>query len=161
MRHFTQGNPYSIRDNAVKAGTWFVDPEQTADWVIAFLVCPHCGAVSSLSCKEFQISREGVVNRAWACKQAIDSKRSCPFSEEITLDAWTGRETEKLYAIAHQAFSKGRWVPRIDYCHAMNEARARFIFFSGVRDASLVRGVTVGLAVGLWVDDAKGERLSA
>lgn len=161
MRHLSAGNPLSIRENKVKAGTWFVDPDNTADWVIAFLVCPHCGGVASLSCKEFQITKAGVVNRAWACKSPIGPGRFCPFEEEITLDDWPGRETEKLYAIAHQAFVGGRWIPRIDYCHAMNEGRARFIFFSGVRDARLVRGVTVGLAVGLWVDDSKGEQLSA
>ena len=158
---FRAGDPYSIRDNVVRVGTWFVEPEHTQDWVIAFLACPSCGNVSTLSCREFQITKQGVVDFPWSCKSMRADKSFCMFKSQISLKDWPGRETEKLFAICFEQYRpNGGWRAVIDYTHAINEQRARFVFQSTVRDPKTVRRVVIGRAIGFFVDDNQGMELS-
>ena len=158
---FRAGDPYSIRDNTVRDGTWFVDPKHTQDWVIAFLVCPECGSVLSLSCREFQITKAGVVDLPWSCKSLRADKSFCMFRANIKLNDWIQRETEKLFAICFEKFTRTGWRALIDYTHAINEQKARFVFQSTIRDPRTVRRVVIGRAIGFFVDDKKGMELSA
>ncbi len=74
------------------------------------------------------------------------------------------RDGKKLYAIAYEyRVARGKWLPEIDYLHAVDDGDARLQFFLSETPEVMRETRVVGIApvIGYFVNDNHGDDISA
>ena len=119
----------------------------------ALLCCPSCGTISALVKNVHTFSNRGVVSPTFEC-----SSKVCAFKANVTLEGWNKKP---LYAVAIEVtLPNGAIAPEIHYTHADTDAEARQQCGSAFPAGSM-RIVGCGPAIGFFVNDSKGDALSA
>lgn len=143
-----------------RPGTWSLPPlavretfQHAAKEVVGLFACPHCNTACLFT--RDQIEVDGVnhtaVLKLFRCA-------NCPLVCKAVFEEWDRR---KLYCVAYETRSpNGVIVANKEYNHAVDQQDAQHQFIEGHRGDPIVRVVGVALAIGFFVNDTKGDKLS-
>jgi hypothetical protein len=133
------------RDAAIKGipSTW-TTIKGLPSHILALVCCPNCGKSSILHQRIHHINHLGKVDPSFMCKYY-----PCQFHRDIYLDEWNKKP---LYACAVMRDGK----PEMHYMHATTQQEARIQLGAGNYYI-----VAIGRAVGFFVHDNHGDKLSA
>jgi len=142
--------------------------------VVPMIGCPACGKlimishthavarwIGAMHPRKIRVPVAHAVNHLGKVSPDIQCMHmGCSFHRRVYLDRWN--KTKPLYAVAYFDLTKGGELGgeiAIDYCHAIDRREALNQFGLGARRN--VRIIDAGPALGFYVKDKEGKRLSA
>jgi hypothetical protein len=160
---FSGDHPQTMQISPVP-GTWCPPPEMLSGSafgkILALVSCPNCRNVSAFTSSVFEITQKGEVSPDFQCGHAAAGligplRRRCDLHKRVLLDEWNDK---RLYACSYLDHAGKEPRIRILYTHATTYEGARLELGASVADSDII---AIGPAVGFFVDDRKGDILSA